>query len=150
MALTWISDKDLEEGVRNCRYLVGNDYEIAMILKRLNVSINRLIDTGINVIITLGEKGVDYYSVGVKSALPVGNKNFCSVHVNAFKVKKVVDPTGAGDAWRGGFVAGLLIGYPIKDCLILGNVMASFAIEKYGTVNHRPTKKEIEKRMKKL
>ncbi len=150
MTLTWITNRDLETGVMHCRYLVGNDYEIAMILKRLNVSINRLIDTGINVIITLGEKGVNYYSVGVKCASPVGNKNFCSVHVNAFKVKKVVDPTGAGDAWRGGFVAGLLMDYSTKNCLKLGNVMASFAIEKYGTVNHRPTKKEIEKRMKSL
>ena len=65
-------------------------------------------------------------------------------------MKKIVDPTGAGDAWRGGFVAGLLMNYLTKDCLKLGNVMASFAIEKYGTVNHRPTNKEIEKRMIKL
>ena len=62
----------------------------------------------------------------------------------------MIDPTGAGDAWRGGFVAGLLFGYSTEDCLKLGNVMASFAIEKYGTVNHRPTKKEIEKRLEKI
>ena len=37
-----------------------------------------------------------------------------------------------------------------EDCLKLGNVMASFAIEKYGTVNHKPTKREIENRMMKL
>jgi len=142
MTLTWINDKDLKKGVMNCQYLIGNDYEIGMILKRLNVSINQLIDREINVITTLGEGGVQYYDVGAKRASPV--------LVHAFKVKKMVDPTGAGDAWRGGFVAGLLIGYPTKDCLKLGNVMASFAIEKYGTVNYRPTKKEIEKRMKKL
>ena len=142
MTLTWINDTDLRGGVMNCRYLVGNDYEIAMILKRLDVSINQLIDTGINVIITLGEKGVNYYGVGAKRASPV--------LVKAFKVIKMIDPTGAGDAWRGGFVAGLLNGNKIKDCLKLGNVMASFAIEKYGTVNHRPTKKEIEKRMGKI
>ena len=142
MTLTWIKDKDLESGVMNCRYLVGNDYEMGMILKRLNLSINQLIDTGINVIITLGENGVQYYDVGAKRDLPV--------RVKAFKVAKMLDPTGAGDAWRGGFVAGLLMDYSIRNCLKLGNVMASFAIEKYGTVNHRPTKKEIEKRMKKL
>ncbi|MBI5122976.1 hypothetical protein HZA75_03910 [Candidatus Roizmanbacteria bacterium] len=139
MTLTWITNRDLETGVMHCRYLVGNDYEIAMILKRLNVSINQLIDREINVITTLGGKGVKYYDVGAKRDLPM--------HVNAFKVTKMVDPTGAGDAWRGGFVAGLLMDYSTKDCLKLGNVMASFAIEKYGTVNHRPEKKEIEKRM---
>ena len=142
MTLTWIKDNDLETGVMNCRYLVGNDYEIGMILKRLNLSINQLIDTGINVIITLGENGVQYYDVGAKRDLPV--------RVEAFKVAKMVDPTGAGDAWRGGFIAGLLMNYSTKDCLKLGNVMASFAIEKYGTINHKPTNNEIEKRIKSL
>jgi len=142
MTLTWIKDKDLEEGVLNCQYLIGNDYEIGMILKRLNVSINQLIDTGIRMITTLGENGVEYYDVGAKRASPV--------FIKAFKVKKIVDPTGAGDAWRGGFIAGLLMDYSAKDCLRLGNVMASFAIEKYGTVNHQPNLEEIKKRMKKI
>ncbi|MFA6016646.1 MAG: PfkB family carbohydrate kinase [Patescibacteria group bacterium] len=143
MTLTWISDKDLETGVMNCRYLVGNDYEIAMILKRLKKTVKELTSYGLRIITTLGEEGVRYEE-------NVGNKNFCSVHVKGYHVKKMVDPTGAGDAWRGGFVAGLLMDYQIKDCLKLGNVMASFAIEKYGTVNHRPTRKEIEKRLKDL
>ncbi len=140
MALTWINDKDLKEGVMSCRYLVGNDYEIAMIFKRLKKTVNELTGSGLKIITTLGEKGVLYYDVGAKHASPV--------LVKSYRVKKLVDPTGAGDAWRGGFVAGLLMNYSIKDCLKLGNVMASFAIEKYGTVNHKPTKKEIEKRMK--
>ncbi|EKE14025.1 MAG: hypothetical protein ACD_12C00708G0001, partial [uncultured bacterium] len=131
MTLTWIKDKDLKRGVMNCKYLVGNDYEIAMITKRLNVSINRLIDTGVKVITTLGEGGVQYYDVGAKRASPL--------LIKGYRVKKMVDPTGAGDAWRGGFLAGLLMNYSMKNCLKLGNVMASFAIEKYGTVNHKPT-----------
>ncbi len=138
MALTWISDKDLEEGVMTCRYLVGNDYEIAMITKRLKKTVDELTNCGLKIITTLGEEGVRYEE---KSKI---------IKIPAYRVKKMVDPTGAGDAWRGGFVAGLLMDYSTKDCLKLGNVMASFAIEKYGTVNHRPTKKEIEKRMKKL
>ncbi len=138
MSLTWISDKDLHGGVLHARYLVGNDYEIAMILKRLCVSINQLIEKGIQVITTLGEKGVRFENRSLK------------LEVGSWKVKKVVDPTGAGDAWRGGFVAGLVKGLPIKDCLKLGNVMASFAIEKYGTVNHKPLRKDIEKRLKSL
>lgn len=142
MTLTWIKNEDLKKGVMNCRYLVGNDYEIAMILKRLNVSINQLVDTRVNIITTLGEDGVQYYDVGAKRASPL--------LIKGYKVKKMIDPTGAGDAWRGGFVAGLLIGYPAKDCLKLGNVMASFAIEKYGTINHKPTLKEIQKRMNKI
>ena len=151
MTLTWITDKDLKEGVMNCRYLVGNDYEIAMILKRIKKSINELTNLrlpagrqGLQIITTLGEDGVKYEEVNKVSKVHKVYK------VDSYKVKKMVDPTGAGDAWRGGFVAGLLMSYSTKDCLKLGNVMASFAIEKYGTVNHRPTKKEIEKRMEKI
>jgi len=159
MALTWITDKDLKEGVMNCRYLIGNDYEIAMILKRLNVSINQFSDTGICVITTLGEKGVNYnggvipVKTGIYGKFSLdsrlrGNDN--SLLVPGYKVKKMVDPTGAGDAWRGGFIAGLVLGMKTLDCLKLGNVMASFAIEKYGTVNHKPNSKEVEKRMENL
>ena len=138
MTLTWISDRDLEEGVLNCRYLVGNDYEIAMIVKRLNKTVEEIIKNGINVITTLGEKGVRYQ---------MKNEKF---EVKSFLVKNVVDPTGAGDAWRGGFISGLALGMKNTDCLKLGNVMASFAIEKYGTVNHRPSSEEIKKRILEL
>jgi len=139
MTLTWITDKDLKAGVMGCRYLVGNDYEIAMITKRINPTSLKLRGARkFGIITTLGEKGVRFQE-GSKTILIPG-----------YKVKKMVDPTGAGDAWRGGFIAGLLMNYSTKDCLKLGNVMASFAIEKYGTVNHHPSKKEIEIRMKKI
>lgn len=142
MSLTWIKNKDLENGIKHAKWLIGNDYEIGMILKKLNKTIKELTNYGLRIITTLGENGVRYYDVGAKHALPV--------HIKVYKVKKVVDPTGAGDAWRGGFIAGLSGGLPIRDCLKLGNVMASFAIEMYGTVNHRPTTKEIAKRLKNL
>jgi len=138
MSLTWIRDSDLKEGVLHAKYLVGNDYEIAMITKRIQLSINESTNYGLRVITTLGEKGVKYEDKSLK------------LEVRSLKVKKVVDPTGAGDAWRGGFIAGLTNGSPIKECLKLGNVMASFAIEKYGTVNHRPTRKEVAKRLESL
>jgi len=144
MALSCLSDKELKEGVINCTYLVGNDYEIAMILKRINKTINELTNCGLKIITTLGEKGVRY------DGFIEGNKHACSVHVKSYKVKKVIDPTGAGDAWRGGFLAGIIDGKNIIDALKLGNALASFAIEKYGTVNHKPNLDEIKKRAKNL
>jgi len=139
MMITTIPVNKLVEGIMNCRWLIGNDYEIANIFRITKLNQQKLINK-IAIITTLGEKGVKYESK-VRKVYKVHK-------VNAYKVKKVVDPTGAGDAWRGGFVAGLLENKPLIDCLKLGNIMASFAIEKYGTVNHRPTKKEIEKRLK--
>ena len=138
MALTWIKDKDLIEGVKNCRFLVGNDYEIAMVIKRTNYSIKKLKHYGLRIITTLGEKGVIYESK---------KENY---KITGYEVKKVVDPTGAGDAWRGGFVGGLIEGRDIQYSLKLANALASFAVEKYGTINHRPKKNEILKRVSQL
>ena len=118
MTLTWIKDNDLEEGVLNCRYLIGNDYEIAMILKRIKKTVNGLTGLGLKIITTLGEEGVRYEEKSKiqNSKLQINLKSKI-INIPAHKVKKVVDPTGAGDAWRGGFVAGLLITYKTKDCL---------------------------------
>ena len=138
MSLTWISNKDLQQGIANCRWLVGNDYEIAQILKRIRKTINKLTDYGLQIITTLGERGVVYQSK---------NEN---CHVIGYKVQDVIDPTGAGDAWRGGFIAGIVNGLSTVDSLKLGNALASFAVEQYGTVNHRPTMKQIYERARML
>ncbi len=147
MSLTWINDTDLKTGVLHAKYLIGNDYEIAMILKRLKLSIKDLLHKGIAVITTLGEQGVKYQE---KSQITNIKYQINTKYIKAFKVKKVVDPTGAGDAWRGGFVSGLVAGWKLLDCLKLGNVIASFAIESYGTVNYKPKDEEIEKRIQQL
>lgn len=170
MTLTWIRDDLLKKGVLNATYLVGNDYEMAMIEKRLNITVEDMVKKGVNVITTLGGKGVSYYgstdSVAALlrpnsapressrdarvSGMPLRPRHLLNLIVSPCKVRKVVDPTGAGDAWRGGFVAGLAQGLPIETCLKLGNVMGSMAVEKVGTVAYTATEEEIEKRLRKI
>lgn len=134
MALTWLQPHELKEGVNHATYLIANDYEIAQITKILGLSVEDLLKTT-NIITTLGSKGVLYQDTNQKLFVP------------AFRVKKVYDPTGAGDAFRGGFIGGLLEDYSINEALRLGNTVASFAVESYGTVNHTPTSSDIEKRL---
>jgi len=156
MALSWIKLKDLRDGVAHCKWLVGNDYEIALIEKTLKTTVKKLVQKGITVITTLGEKGVRYESKlksqnsNVKNETKNGKleTEFIRITIPAFTKKKVVDPTGAGDAWRGGFVAGVAMGLPVVSCLKLGNSVASMAVEKYGTVNYTITKKEVLRRVK--
>lgn len=138
MALTWITTEELKEGIDGCKYLVGNDYEIAQMLRRLNISIVDLLKKNITVITTLGAQGVQYADKTEEYVVP------------AYTISKIVDPTGAGDAWRGGFVAGLLEGKSIRDSLALGNALASFAVENYGTINHKPSQKEVHERFIKI
>lgn len=136
--LSWIETEDLQEGVKYCKWLIGNDYEIGRVLQTLQTSIVDLTKQNIAVITTLGDQGVQYTD---------SENNFL---VPAFKVKNIIDPTGAGDAWRAGFVSGILQGETILRSLKIGNALASFAVEKYGTVNHKPTKQDVFKRAKSL
>ena len=134
MALTWISDEDLRAGVLSAAYLIGNDYEIAQICRRLKTTVAEITKNSLAVITTLGEKGALYQSRDV------------AIEVGIYKKCKLVDPTGAGDAFRGGFFAGVAEGKPISDSLKQAAAVASFAVEAYGTVNHHPNKAQIKKR----
>jgi adenosine kinase len=140
MTLTWIRDDLLKKGILGATYLVGNDYEIAMIEKRIKMTVTEFVKNGVHVIVTLGDKGVRYFDT----------QSTDTIRVPSYPVKKVVDPTGAGDAWRGGFVGALAAGKPIADCLVMGNVMGSFAVESMGTVEYTPTEKELKLRFQQL
>jgi adenosine kinase len=134
MTLTWNNGKDLREGVEHCTWLVGNDYEISRICKLIEISVEELIKKGTKVITTLGAEGVRYQD------------HESDFYVPAFQNKKVVDPTGAGDSWRAGFMTGIVRNEPIEESLRLGNAIASYAVEMYGTANHTPTEEHIQER----
>jgi len=48
-----------------------------------------------------------------------------------------VDPTGVGDAYRAGFIAGIAWELPLERCAQLGSLLASYAIEVVGTQEYR-------------
>lgn len=138
MALSWIKQEALAQGVRNSKWLIGNDYEIALVAKKMKTSVEKLTSQGAAVITTLGDQGVRAVQ---------GKQTYM---VPACKVTKVIDPTGAGDAWRGGFIAAHLAGYGFEECLKFGNAVASFVIESYGTVNYKIGKKALSDRVNDL
>ncbi|MCX7996508.1 MAG: PfkB family carbohydrate kinase [Patescibacteria group bacterium] len=134
MTLSWNTAELLREGTLHAKWLVGNDYEISAMLSRTGLTEDEVVNAGVSVITTLGEHGLLYRDKSNKYVVP------------AYTLKKVIDPTGAGDAWRAGFLYGLQQGESVIDSLAYGNALASFAVEKYGTVNHHPSRKEIEHR----
>jgi adenosine kinase len=124
--LTQVSNEELHFGIQHAYAIVGNDYEIGMIKKRIKI-FDKLCQEKI-VITTLGEKG---------ALIEKDRKRFVIGVVNP---TKVLDPTGAGDAFRSGFLAGFLKKYPLVVCGQMGAVAASFALEHYGTQEHFFTK----------
>lgn len=130
--LTQVSDEDLEKAVTHAAYIIGNDYELNVIKDRVKEWEKLFKDK--TVITTLGAKGAVIESEG---------KEYC---ILPGKVKKVVDPTGAGDAWRSGFLAGLERKYDLQTCGEMGAIAAAFAIEEYGCQEHTYTKEEFQDR----
>lgn len=129
--------EELRYAIEGAEIVIGNDYEIALIEQKLGISHEELLVMGPKVTITtLGGKG---------SIIETRNE---AIHVKAAKAKHVSDPTGAGDAYRGGFLAGYLRGFDLAICGQMGSVAAVYTVEKYGTVTHHYTKEEFVNRYK--
>lgn len=84
-----------------------------------------------NIIVTLGEKGCMIYKTG---------------KIIPGKRIRVVDSTGAGDAFKSAFWAGWLRGYPIEKCCHLGNMAASFIVRRRGAQHMPPWEKIAEEK----
>lgn len=127
--------EELRFAIEGAELLIGNDYEIALIEKKLEISHEELILMGPKAIITtLGGKG------------SIIETRFDAIAVKCAKPKNISDPTGAGDAYRGGFLAGYVRGFDWETCGKIGAVAAVYTVEKYGTVTHHYTKEEFIKR----
>ncbi len=121
------SDSELQKGIAGAEILIGNDYEIALMKKRMKLNAPVVITT-----------------LGAKGSIIETKKG--SMHVEPAKPERVSDPTGAGDAYRAGFLAGYLRGLSLKISGQMGSVAAAYTVEKYGTQTHHFTKKEFMRR----
>jgi len=127
---------DVAEAIDGCRILISNDYELEMIMNKTALDKKDLIRRAGAVIVTLGEKGSQIITAKGEINIPV------------VKPRKVEDPTGAGDAYRGGLISGLVGGKDIEQSARIGSVCASFAVECYGTQEYRFSPEEFEERLK--
>ena len=84
-----------------------------------------------DVIITDGANPILWFINGVQGMTEV------------LKSLKIIDTTGAGDAFNGGLAFGLLKEKPIKECLELANKIAGLSTTKLGAGNAMPYLKEI-------
>ena len=122
-------------------YFTPNEIEASFYLNKnveskteIELAAKKFLEKGVkNIIITLGSKGV-YFS----------NKNE-SYFVDAFSLKdKVVDTTGAGDAFNGAFAYALSNNYFNKDALEFANKVAGISTTKLGAANSMPKKNDVE------
>ena len=132
--ITSLSARQLKWAISGAKALIGNDYEIQLILNKLKINFSRLEKLVEILVVTKGEKGSEIYFKGKKIKIPPA------------KPKSNLDPTGAGDAYRAGFIKGLAIGWSLEKCGRLAAVTAVYTVEKYGTQTHEFTWEGIRKR----
>jgi adenosine kinase len=118
------TEEQVSFAISGAEVLIGNDYEIALIMQKLRMSKEDLLLMAPVVITTLGSRG----------SLIETRKE--SIYIQPAKPKRIVDPTGAGDAYRAGFLAGYVRGFDLPTCGRMGSVAAVYTVEKYGTVTH--------------
>jgi adenosine kinase len=126
---------NLIQVIEGCRLLIVNDYELSLIINKTGLKKEALLKMAGTIITTLGESGSQVSTQYNEIAIP------------AFKAKKVVDPTGAGDSYRGGLISGLAHGKDIEQSALMGSVCASFAVESYGTQEYSFTPEEFNERL---
>lgn len=118
-----VSGDDLKAGVKAAEVVIVNEYEHSLLCEKTNLSADVLRTIVPLLIITHGSRGSLFDGTRVQKPLTVP-----AAHTTA-----LIDPTGAGDAYRAGFLYGYLRQWDVEKCGSLGSVVASLIIEQYGT-----------------
>ena len=119
----WPGD-DLARCIEQSNLLVSNDYELALIRDKTGRSNEELLEMAGVIVTTKAEQGCDLLT-------PEG-----LTHVPIVPTDNVVDPTGAGDAFRGGLIKGLVQRLPVERAVMMGNLSGHYAVQHYGTQVH--------------
>src|SRR5215467_10650118 len=129
-----MSGAELLDGVRGAAIVICNDYEWELIRQKTGLDERTIFDETAMLVVTRGEHG---------SRVSTATGLF---DVPAVTPRQVVDPTGVGDAFRGGFMKGLAHGATAEVSARLGSVAATYALEHVGGQSHAYTWDEFQAR----
>jgi adenosine kinase len=119
------------EGVMGCRMLVVNDYEMSLITDKTGILETDLRLADKIVAVTRGEKGATLYVGGVFYSIPI------------VPPRQILDPTGAGDAFRGGLLRGMASGWDWGIAGRMGALAATYCMEGLGPQSFAYTRPEF-------
>jgi adenosine kinase len=116
---------ELRHFVEQATWVAVNDYEGRMLCERMGTDLASLSRSHLQgVIVTLAAEGCELWQQGERTL------------VAGEKASEVLDPTGCGDAFRGGLLYGLERGWPLARCVALGNRLGALKIASRGGQNH--------------
>jgi ribokinase len=127
--------KKLIDVLQNTTILFGNHHEIERILDALELDLQGLRQLGPKIIVkTCGANGSEIYS------------NEDKIKIDAIPTD-VVDPTGAGDSFRAGFLSRFLNGESLEESAKFASTVSSFIIEHQGCQTNMPSFDDAYERM---
>jgi adenosine kinase len=129
---------DLKDLIPKASILIGNEFEINMIMEKLGTDLKGLIELNGNLIITKGDKGSVCYTNGEKT------------EISCYPIDSVKDTTGAGDGYRAGLLHGLANDWPLVKACKFGAATSSFVVETVGSQTQKYTIEDVEKRLLKI
>ncbi|MDB5813329.1 MAG: carbohydrate kinase family protein [Rhodocyclales bacterium] len=132
--LPLLSGEDLLSCIEQATYCTVNDYEAKLICDKTGLSIEALAERVDGLIVTLGAQGSRLYEHGK------------IIEVGTARETALTDPTGCGDAFRGGLLYGLSQDWSLEKSAKLASLMGAIKIAHRGGQNHQPSRAEITQR----
>ncbi|MBI5943005.1 MAG: carbohydrate kinase family protein [Chloroflexi bacterium] len=132
-----LEGSELARDMEGAYFLFCNDYEFGLISKKTGWNLDQILEHVKVLVITRGKDGADLYMSGE------------SIHIPTVPEDEIVDPTGVGDAFRGGFLAGYSSGLDWKLCGEIGSLAAVYCLEQRGPQSHSYTREEFVARFRK-
>ena len=143
-----MSGDELSEGITGARLVICNDYEFELIRQKTGMGEEEVLAQAGALVITRGEDGCSLHEkapgFGIRDS-GLGEA-ISRVDIKAITPHRIVDPTGVGDAFRGGFMKGMAAGAPLIVCAQVGTVAATYVLEHLGGQSHAYTMKEFSDR----
>lgn len=127
-----LNGEEIQRLISGATYLFMNEYELALAIQKTGWSDHEILERVKYRIVTLGSEGARIESI---------DGTFIKVACAQEKAK--IDPTGVGDSFRSGFIAGLAWNLSLERCAQLGSMIATYVIETTGTQEYRFTKEEF-------
>ena len=127
---------ELARDMEGAALLFCNDYEFGLISKKTGRELEEMLKHVKVLVVTRGKEGANLYTEGQEVFIPTVPE------------REIVDPTGVGDAFRGGFLAGYGRGWNWKLCGEVGALAAVYCLERRGPQRHTLTRAEFVNRFR--
>jgi adenosine kinase len=128
---------DLREGVAGAHAVFCNEYEFDLLQKHTGFTADEIQKKVKLLVVTRGANGASVISEGRAYNIPI------------VPADHIADPTGVGDAFRGGFLRGYRLGFDLQVCGQMGALAATYCLEQKGTQNHFFTPEQFIERYRK-